>query len=390
MANFKLTEEQEAMQKLAHEFAEREVRPVAAELDEKGAVPWDIYKKAAEVGLTNYAYPEEYGGGGVEDPLVNCLVFEELAWGCAGVATSIGATSLAATPIMIAGTDEQKKRYISRFCDTRETKLGALCLTEPEAGSDASSISTTAKREGDYYILNGRKCFISNGGIADVHIVFATVDKKKRLRGITVFIVDGKPGGFSMGKHEDKMGIRASHTAEVIFDDVKVPVEDRLSTEGTGFLIYMETLDHSRPMIGAIAVGVARAALEHAVKYSLERVQFGQTISRHQAIAFKIADLAMQVEAARLLVWKAAWLHGEGLPMTKASSMAKCFAGDTAMRVTTEALQILGGYGYMRDYPMEKLMRDAKIMQIYEGTNEIQRLVMSREIFLSMRRGGTL
>ena len=388
--DLKLTEEQEAMRKLAHDFAENEMRPIAAECDEKEDFPMELFPKAAKVGLTSYYLPKEYGGGGVTDPFVSCLVGEELGWGCAGITTSLTSFFLAFLPILDMGTDQQKRKHLTPFTDPDKTLLAATALTEPGAGSDTSLLSTAARREGDHYVLNGTKCFITNGGIADLHVIFARMAGSKGLEGITAFIVEGKPRGLSMGKKERKMGMRASHTAEVILEDVKVPVEERLGQEGGGLLGAMRMLDHSRPYVGSVALGIARAALEVAVKYSMERVQFGGPISRQQAIAFKLADMAMAVDAARLLIWRAAWLQGLGLPMSREGSMAKCFASDVAMRVTTEAVQVHGGYGYMKDYPLEKWMRDAKLMQIVEGTNEIQRVVISRDMFSSMKRSGVI
>jgi len=380
MINFDLTEEQLMFRDLAHKFAEETIRPVAPEADEKEEVPWDVLKKAAQMGLLNYMYPEAYGGGGMESLLTRCLVKEEIYWGCAGVGTTVGGIDLAATPIMLAGTDEQKARTIGRFCQTGQVSLGAFALTEPGSGSDSGAMRTTAIRHEDSYTLNGNKAFISNGGIADVHVVFAMTTPEQGTRGISAFIVEGDRPGFSTGKKEKKMGIRSSHTAGLIFEDVEIPVNNRLGEEGEGFKIAMQTFDSSRTLIGAGAVGVARAAYEYAYRYAQEREQFGRPIGRFQSIAFMLADMATAIESARLLTWKAAWLYDQDRPCTKESSMAKAFAGDTAMQVTTDAVQILGGYGYSRDYPVEKWMRDAKIMQIYEGTAQIQRLIISRQL----------
>lgn len=377
MISFKLTEEQEQIRRLARTFAEKEIIPIAAEYDEKEEIPWHIVEKAHALGLMNRTVPVEYGGQGL-DHVTDAIVAEELAYGCLGISGALGANGLALTPILIAGTPEQKEKFLKPFC--AKPQLAAFCLTEPNAGSDVASISTTAVRDGDYYVINGRKCFITNGGIAALYTVFATVDKSKGLKGITAFIVPGDTPGISMGRKERKMGDRASHVAEVIFEDVRVPKENVLWSEGQGFKIAMMTLDRTRPIVGAAAVGVARRALEEAIKYSKQRVQFGRPICENQAIQFMLADMATKVEAARMLVWYACWLLDQGLPVSKVGAMAKMYAADVAMSVTVDAVQIFGGYGYMRDYPVEKLMRDAKILQIYEGTNQIQRMVIARNL----------
>lgn len=389
MVNLALTEQQQAMQKLAREFAEKEIRPRAEEYDRSGEFPWDIVKKAAKIGLTSYMFPEEYGGEGLNDPVAGLIVAEELSWGCAGIGTCIVGTGLAAAAILAMGTPEQKKSYIGRFCDPDNVRIGAMCLTEPEAGSDVSNISTTAVLDGDEYVLNGVKCFITNGGIADTHVVFATTDKSKGWGGLACFIVDNDTPGMSMGKKEDKMGVRASHTAEVIFNNCRIPKKNRLGGEPgessggavSGALGALTMLEHSRPSIGAAAVGIARAAFECALEYSNKRIQFGKPINRHQGIGFKLADMATKIDAARLLVWRAGWMSQARVPFQRGEgSMAKLFAGDVAMEVTIEAIQILGGYGYMKDYPVEKWARDAKIYQIWEGTAEVQRMVISRAV----------
>lgn len=384
MIDFSLSEEQQTLRDWAHEFAEREMRPVAAEYDEAEEMPWPVLNKAHEIGLTTLSIPEEYGGGGISSALTNVIVGEELAWGCAGIGTAIGASELAALPIMLMGNADQKARWLPRFTEPGKIKLGAFALTEPEAGSDVASIRTRAERDGDYYIINGQKRFISNGGIADIYVVFAKTDPGADHEGISAFVVPGDAPGLKAGRKEKKMGIRASHTGDVIFEDVRVPVEDRLGDEGAGFIGAMKVFEHSRPGVAAAAVGVARAAYEYALQYAQERVQFGKPLIAKQAIRFKLADMATAIDAARFLTWRAAWLVDQGLMNNKEASMAKAFAGDTAMWVTTEAVQILGGYGYMRDYPVEKWMRDAKIMQIYEGTNEIQRVVISQMIAMGM------
>ena len=379
MVDFDLTEEQRLLQKTAREFAQREMRPVALECDKKGEVPWDIIKKAHALGLDTAFIPEPYGGGGIDSTLTHVIVMEELNWGCAGMATGLIGAGLAYLPIIHMGTEDQKKRFLTRFTGP-EARLGALCLTEPDAGSDVANISTTAVKKGDEWVLNGVKRFITNGGIADLHVVFATIDKSLGYFGIRAFVVEHGTPGLTMGKVEDKMGVRASHTAEVLLDDCRIPVDNVLgSDEGTAFYGAMKTLESSRPLVAAGAVGIARAAYEYALDYSRKRKTFGKPIATRQAIAFMLADMKTKIEAARLLTWRAAWMHDAGMPMNKEASYAKLFAADAAMEVTTDAVQILGGTGYMKDEPVEKWMRDAKVFQIWEGTSQVQRLVISRE-----------
>ncbi len=383
MIGFELTEEQLRMKELAHEFAEKEMRPVAPQYDEAEEFPWAVLNKAYDVGLLTYAIPEEYGGVGVGSHLTDTVVQEELFWGCAGIATSMGGTMLGALPILIAGTDAQKKKYLTMLTKKRKDgnpMLGAFAATEPDAGSDLGSLKTSAKKVDGGYVLNGTKHFITNGGIADLYTVLATHDPSLGVDGIDALIVEGAYKGVKPGKKEKKMGIRASHTAQVHFEDVFVPEENRLGAEGEGFLVGMQTFDHSRPIVGIGAVGIARAAFDFALQYSLERKQFGRAIAKFQAISFMLADMATEIDAARLMCWRAAWLLDNGLPNLKESSMAKQYAADMAMKVTTDAVQIVGGMGYMRDYPVEKFMRDAKITQIYEGTSQIQKLVVSRSL----------
>jgi len=383
MISFTLTDEQREFRDMAHKFAEKEIRPVAPEADEKEEVPWDVLEKAHQAGLITYSFPERYGGGGVESVTTKAIVDEEIFWGCAGIGTIIGGVALAATPILIAGTDDQKMKYVSRLCEPGaggRPRLGAYALTEPGAGSDPAGMITNARRERGKYILNGYKTFITNAGIADVYLVFATVDPSRGTDGITAFIVEKDWPGVNPGKKEKKMGIRASHTATISFDDVEVPAANRLGEEGEGFKIAMKTFDITRTHIAAGAIGVARAAYEYALNYAHERRQFGKPIFSFQAIAFMLAEMAMEIDAARLLAWRAGSLYDEGKPCAQEASMAKAFAADVAMKVTTDAVQILGGYGYIREYPVEKWMRDAKIMQIYEGTAQIQRLVISRRL----------
>jgi len=377
MIDFSLTEEQKALQEMAREFALKEMRPNAAKYDKGDEFSEDVMQKAFEVGFLSCTIPTEYGGGGLSD-IDTVIISEELAAGCAGMYTTMMVNALAYTPIILFGTDEQKKKYLTP--QTKKMSFASFCLTEREAGSDAGALKTKAIKVGDEYIINGSKCFISNGGIASQYVVFALTDPGKGARGMSAFIIPRESSGLTIGKEEDKMGHRASNTVELYFEDVKVPAENLLAKEGMGFIIAMNTLDRTRAPVGAAGVGVARTALEYAIEYAKTRRQFGKPIALFQNNAFKIAQMAMEINAARHLIWHAAWLLDEGKPCGKESAMAKTFGSDVAMRVTNEALQILGGYGYMRDYPMEKLMRDAKLLQIYEGTNEIQRLIISREV----------
>lgn len=379
MIGFELTQEQLALQETAHKFAANEIRPKAVEYDREGKFPEEIFRKAFDLGLLSGFIPEDLGGLGLGS-LDTCVMEEELAWGCAGIATSMSANGLALLPVLIGGTDGQKREFVRPFAE--KLQFASFCLTEPGAGSDAGGIKTTAKRDGDDYIISGRKCFITNGSYACQYTVFASTDRSKGHKGLSAFVVPRSLPGVSVGKKEDKMGQRASDTADVLFEDVRVPAANRIGNEGDGFKIAMMTLDRARPTVAAMAVGVARAAFEHAMQYSKERVQFGTPIAMNQAIHFMLADMAMDIEAARLLAYKSAWLLDQGRRNTKESSFAKAFAADLAMRVTTDAVQIFGGYGYMRDYPVEKLMRDAKLLQIYEGTSQIQRMVIAKEILL--------
>jgi acyl-CoA dehydrogenase len=379
MIGFDFTEEQVALQDMAHKFAANEIRSRAEECDRTGTFPTEVFRKAFDLGLMTGFIPEAYGGLGLGS-LESCLIEEELGWGCSGIATSMTANGLALTPVLIAGAEDQKREFVAPFA--RELKYASFCLTEPGAGSDAGGIATTAKRDGDFYVLNGRKCFITNGSYASQYTVFASTDRSMGHKGLSAFVVPRSAPGVSPGKKEDKMGQRASDTSDVLFEDVRVPAASLLGKEGDGFKIAMKTLDYARPTVAAMSVGVARAAFEHAMKYSKERVQFGMPIAMNQAVHFLLADMAMDIEAARLLTLKSAWLLDQGRRNTKESSFAKAFAADLAMRVTTDAVQIFGGYGYMKDYPVEKLMRDAKLLQIYEGTSQIQRLVIAKEIMM--------
>jgi acyl-CoA dehydrogenase len=379
--SFALTDEQKALRELAHEFAEKEMRPKEAEYDREMTHPADVIAKAHEVGLMNLHVPSEYGGPGL--PIVDgILVTEELCWGCSGMGTAIIANGLGAGPVIIAGNDEQKRRYLAPLAE--EPILCAFALTEPGAGSDVSGIQTTAVRQGDEYVLNGSKMFITNAGYADWYVVWASTDRGKGHRGLSAFIIERALEGVIVDKHLDKMGQRSTDTSAISFQDVKVPVENRLGEENEGFKIAMQTLDGTRPGTAIGAVGVARAAFEYASEYAVTRTQFGQPIAMNQGINFLIADMATKIEAARLLVWQSAWMldNGYGRKATLYSSMGKRFAADTAMEVTTDAVQIFGGYGYMKEYPVEKLMRDAKLYQIYEGTSQIQRLVIARDLLM--------
>jgi acyl-CoA dehydrogenase len=378
MLDFTLTEQQRNIRELAHDFAEKEIRPVAWDYDRDATWPDQIIRKAWDVGLMNAQLPDRYGGAGASYA-EGVLIGEELAWGCAAIATTLGINELAATPVVLGGSEQIKAEYLGML--TEEPRLASFCLTEPEAGSDVSAMRTTAVRRGDKYVINGSKVFISNGGYADWYTVYAKTDRDAGHRGISAFVVP-RDDTVTVDKHEDKMGLRASNTAAVSFNETEVPAANLLGDENHGFKLAMMTLDRSRPGVAAMATGIARAAFEFATEYSKERVQFGVPIAMHQAIQFMIADMATEIEAARLLTWQSATLLDQGKRNTLQSSHAKRFAADTAMRVATDAVQIYGGYGFIKDYPVEKLMRDAKIMQLYEGTSQIQRLVIAREILL--------
>ncbi len=373
-----LTKDQEMIRDLARQIARERVVPVRAELDEKEEFPWDIMRSLAQVGLFGVYLPEEYGGtgGGCLDL---CVATEELSRVCAGVAVSYAASALGAYPILLFGNDEQKKKYLPPVASGE--KLAAFALTEPDAGSDASAVQTSAVKKGDSYVLDGTKQWITNGGEASTYTVIARTDKAKGIRGLSAFIVEKDTPGFTFGKKEKKMGIRASATRELVFSDCAIPAENRLGREGAGFLLAMKTFDQSRPGVAAQAVGIAQGALDEAIKYAKERHQFGKPISSFQGVQFMMAEMATLVEAARSLVYSVAKAIDAGEKnLSKESAMTKLFASDVAMKVTTEAVQIFGGYGYMRDYPVEKMMRDAKITQIYEGTNQIQKSIIALEL----------
>ena len=380
MADFSLTPEQESLRDLARKFARTEMAPHAAECDRTPRFPEEIYRKAYELGLMNLNVPSEYGGSGL-GLFDQCLIVEELAYACGGMTTSTIANCLALEPILLDGSAEQKERFLKPFC--AEYHLASFALTEPSGGSDAGAVRTLARKDGSDYLLSGEKCFISNAPNASLFTVFATVDPKLRHKGVTAFAVPRSAEGVSVGPDEEKMGHRASSTSSVRFDDVRVSAEDRLGPEGNGFSLAMRTLDQTRTPIGALATGIAQAALDHAASYSLKRETFGKPIAEHQAIQIKLANMVQAVHASRLLTWRSAWTIDRGQRGTLESSIAKCFASDTAFSVANEAIQIFGGYGYMREYPVEKLLRDAKLTQIYEGANEIQRTVIARELLRS-------
>lgn len=376
--DYQLTEEQVMIRDLARKIAVEKIKPVRAEYDEKNEFPWPIMKILAESDLMGIYIPEEYGGmgGGVFDL---CITTEELSRVCGGISLGLAATALGVFPLLLYGNDEQKKKYLPDIAKGK--RLGAFALTEPEAGSDAAAVKTTARKDGDHYVLNGTKQWITNGGEAEIYSVVTMTDKTKGSRGATVFLVEKGTKGFEFGKKENKMGIRASATRELIFNDCKVPKENILGREGMGFIVAMKTFDHSRPGVAAQAVGIAQGALDEAVVYAQQRKQFGQPISSFQGIQFMLADMATQTEAARALVYATARMVDAGVKnIAKASAMCKLFASDVAMKVTVDAVQVFGGYGYMREYPVEKMMRDAKITQIYEGTNQIQRGVIASNL----------
>ena len=375
--DFQLTSAQKELQQLARAFARQEIAPVAEHYDRTHEFPYPILKKAHELGLHMMNVPEALGGLGLS-LLEEILVCEELGWACTGVTTALIATGLGWTPILLAGSAEQQKEYGGRISDGQ---MCAYCVTEPEAGSDVAGIRTTARKEGDDYILNGTKTFITGAPQAHFYTVFAYTDVTAKHKGLSAFIVERDWEGISVSQPFAKMGQHASSTAAVTFDNVRVPATHLLGSEGQGFLIAMQVFDRSRPGTATIAVGLAQRALDESVNYAQTRVSFGLPIYQHQAVGHMIAEMAMQVEAARLLVWKAASLYDAGLPNTKAASFAKAYAADVAMKVATDAVQVFGGYGYMAEYPVEKLMRDAKIFQIYEGTSQIQRNIIVRELF---------
>ncbi|MCX5710303.1 MAG: acyl-CoA dehydrogenase family protein [Candidatus Omnitrophica bacterium] len=382
--DYLLNDEQKMVKELAHKIAEEKIRPVAAKYDVSEEYPWDIMKVIAEAGLFGLFIPEEYGGMCVN--VMNlCLATEELSRACGGIAVCYAASALGTFPIVLFGNDEQKRKYLPDLASGK--KVAAFGITEPEAGSDASAIKTTAKKVGDHYVLNGLKHFITNGGDAETYVVIAMTDKTRGARGASAFIVEKGTPGFTFGKKEDKFGIRASSTRELIFTDCKIPAANLLAREGMGFIVTMRTFDMSRPGVAAQALGIAQGALELAVKYTKERHQFGKSISSFQGIQWMLADMATEVEAARGLVYSTARMVDAGIKdVSKDSAMAKMYASDVAMKVTVDALQLFGGYGYMKDYPIEKYVRDAKITQIYEGTNQIQRGIIALALIREMAK----
>jgi acyl-CoA dehydrogenase len=379
MIDFSLTAEQKAMRKLVRDFAQKEIVPVSHELDQEQRHSPEIVEKYFKIGLLHHAVPEDYGGAGL-GALDGCLIAEELGAACAGVAASLGGNILGLTPLLIAGSPQLKEEILTQH--TSGPNLAAFCLTEADAGSDVASMRSIARREGDEYVINGTKRFITNGGVASLYSVFAKEDPQAGHRGISAFVVPADTPGVTLGKKENKMGQRSTDTREVIFDQVCIPARYRLGKGLDGFKISMITLDESRAGVGAAAVGIARAAMQAAIGYAKERTQFGRSIASQQAIQFMLADMEMKVSAARFLCWQAAWLTDNGQRNSMESATAKCFAGDIAMQVTTDAVQIFGGYGYMKEYPVEKYMRDAKLHQIFEGTNQIQRLVIARQLLM--------
>jgi acyl-CoA dehydrogenase len=377
MIDFTFSDEQRALRDLARDFAKNEIRPVAAHHDRTGEYPWAVIKQAHQLGLMNLTIPEAYGGGGLHE-FEECLVTEELSWGCTGITSAIAGNTLGSIPIVLGGNDEQKAKFLRHI--TAEPILVAFNLTEPQSGSDAANMKVTARKVGNDYVLNGTKQFITNGGVATYQIVFAVTDASKGANGVSAFVVPSNTPGVVAGKEEDKMGQRAANTAQMVYQDAVVPAANRLGNEGEGFKLAMKTLDQSRASIGALAVGLARAAMEAAIEYAKQRHAFGQPIANFQMIQAMLADMSIKIETARLITWKAAWLVDNNIRASLESAIAKCYASDIAMQVTTDAVQVFGGYGYMRDYPVEKFMRDAKLIQIYEGTNQIQRVVIARQL----------
>ncbi len=377
MVSFALSEEQQMLEAMTREFVANEVIPAAEHHDRYGLYPTEIAAKAFELGLMNITIADAYGGGDLGH-MEEAIITEELAYGCAGMAISMTVNNLSSVPIQIGGTEEQTQKWLGML--TEEHCTASYCLSEPDAGSDAAGLRTTAVLQGDHYVINGTKAWVSGGAHSRFFTLFATTDPGSGYEGITCFVIPADAEGVEIGKKEDMMGQRASNTVFINFQDVKVPVENRIGDEGKGFQIAMKTFDRTRPGVAAAAVGIGRRALEESVRYAQERKAFGKPIARQQAIQFMLADMAREVEAARLLTYQSAWMIDQGSRNTKQCSMAKCFAGDMAMRVSTDAVQVFGGYGYSKEYPVEKLMRDAKVMQIYEGTNQIQRIIIARHL----------
>ncbi|MFN8177107.1 MAG: acyl-CoA dehydrogenase family protein [bacterium] len=382
--SFQLTKEQEEIRKLARDFSDNEITPAVAEHhDREGTFPAEIAKKAWELGLMNCIVPEEYGGLGLSC-FDECLIAEELAHGCMGISLAIMANNLGIVPVKLAGNAEQKKKYLGGL--TERYAHCAYGLTEPEVGSDPGSLKATAVRKGDKYVLNGVKRWITGAGASDWFVIFASTDPSKAHKGVSAFVVEKDFPGVSLGKKEDMMGQRASYTCDINMDDAEVPVANRLGEEGTGFYLAMQTFQRTRPAIAAGAVGVSQCALDHSLRYSLERKTFGTFIGNHQGVQFLLADMQRDITAGRLLTWYCAWLVDQGMDNNMEVAIAKLFTSDNAMRITTDAVQIFGGYGYSREYPVEKLMRDVKVCQIYEGTSQVQRIVIGRKILREMAK----
>jgi acyl-CoA dehydrogenase len=377
MASFDYTEEQQALIQTARDFTKKEIIPVAGALDEEGKFPHEICEKAWETGLMNCEVPEAYGGLGLSC-LSHCLVMEELSYGCMGINTTMAGNMLGSMPLVLAGTEEQKKNYLGRLI--AKPIFAAYCCSEPDAGSDVAGMKTKFRKVGDDYLLTGQKRWITNGGVADFYTVFARAEGTERHKGITCFVVDRATPGVSVGKKENKMGQRASNTTDVLFDDVKLTAAHVVGKEGEGFKVAMRTFDRTRPWIAAGAAGIIRRAMDESRAYSLERKTFGVPIAQHQAVQFMLAEMLIAYESTRLLAHKAAWAVDTNSPDNVVSSLAKAYSADAAMRVTTDAVQIFGGYGYTKEYPVEKLMRDAKLLQIYEGTSQVQRMVIARSM----------
>jgi acyl-CoA dehydrogenase len=377
MLDFSLSDEQKALIETARRFSRERIAPVAAECDREARFPKDVFVAAHELGLVNATVETEYGGSALGE-IENALIAEELAWGCTGIQTSLLANTLALTPIRLGGNADQKKKYLGML--TAEPLFASYCTTEPSGGSDVAGMKTTFKKVGDDYVLNGEKCWITNASLASFYVVFATSDPSKRHKGIAAFIVDRDTPGLRVGKHEDKLGQRASDTAAVHFEDVKVPKENLLAGEGDGFKLAMETFNQTRPDIGAMATGLMQRCLDECVAYAKERKTFGVAIAEHQLVQAMLAEMAIGTEATRLLYQKAAWNLDHGVRDPIVSSYAKAFGADRAMQTAVDAVQVFGGNGYVKDYPVEKLMRDAKVLQIYEGTSQIQRLVIARSL----------
>jgi acyl-CoA dehydrogenase len=375
--NFELTQDQKDMQEMAMKFAKNELIPVAAKYDEEGIFPKEEFKKAWELGLINTCIPAEYGGAGFSE-VEAVMIGETLAYGCMGINTSFMANDLALLPIKIAGTHEQKEKFLRPF--TEEFKIASFCLTEPGYGSDAAGIQTTIKEDGDHWVINGEKMWITNAGHASLFVVYCTVDPSLKHKGISAIVVSSNLDGIQLGKKEHKLGQNCSDTRSITFNNVRVPKENILGKPGEGWAIAMKTLDHSRPLVSSIALGGSQRALDLSIEYAKERKQFGVPIAKHQAVQFMIADMATKVEVSRMLIQKAAWMSDNDQRNTLIASSAKVFAADSCMQITTDAVQIYGGYGYSKEYPVEKLMRDAKLIQIYEGTSQIQKIVIAREV----------